>query len=107
MRALPISATRLLEALTRNHRSNLHRCESSPAIATASGFKCDRSGTRPILFSSCSETATRKVKKYGGRLDLMQGRNAKSAVATRLSPRHKGSLDHLRRFVGRDWGTTK
>jgi hypothetical protein len=61
----PIAATPFLEALTRNRRSNLHRCENSLAIATASGFKCDRGGTRPILFSWCGETVTLKVERYG------------------------------------------
>jgi len=61
----PISATPFLEALTRNRRSNFHRCENSLAIATASGFKCDRGGTRPILFSWCGETVTLKVERYG------------------------------------------
>ena len=34
-----------------NRRSNLHRCASSAAIATADRFKFDQSRTRPILFS--------------------------------------------------------
>ena len=47
----PHICTQLLEALTRNRGSNLHRCKTSAAIATASSFKCDRSRTRTILLS--------------------------------------------------------